>query len=63
VPVLYPIGRTSADGILAGDDRGRIFLIDQAGEWFVGSTIDEAVVSLVVGRALPRLRDDGGWDY
>jgi hypothetical protein len=63
VPVLYPVGRTSADGILVGDDRGRIFLIDQAGEWFVGNTIDEAVVSLVLGRALPRLRDDGGWDY
>jgi len=61
--VLYPIGRTSADGVLVGDERGRIFVIDQAGEWFVGNTIDEAAVSLVVGRTLPRLRDDGGWDY
>ncbi len=59
--VIYPIGRTGPESVIVGDEHGRVFVIDQAGEWFAGNTIDEAVVALLLGRALPRQRDDGSW--
>jgi hypothetical protein len=60
--VLYPIGKTQgSESVVVGDERGRVFIIDQAGEWFVGHTIDEAMVSFVLGRAKARIRDDGTW--
>jgi hypothetical protein len=64
---LFPVGweaRPTApgvDAILAVDERGRIFALDQAGEWFLGEGVDEALTNLLLGRAVPRLRADGTW--
>lgn len=59
---LFPIGLEGGDGVVAVDEVGRVFVLDQAGEWFVGQSIDEALVSLLAGDGpAARVRDDGSW--
>jgi SUKH-3 immunity protein/YwqJ-like deaminase len=58
---LFPIGTENDDAILAVDPSGRVFALDQAGEWFVGPDIDAALTNLLLGRAASRIRDDGTW--
>ncbi|MEV6488542.1 SUKH-3 domain-containing protein [Actinoplanes sp. NPDC051633] len=60
---LCPIGvEHFGDTVLAMDERGRVFALDQAGEWFVGETFDEALAGLLTGDGpAARLRDDGSW--
>ena len=60
---LFPIGREGwGDAVLVMDERGRVFGLDQGGEWFLGETIDEALVGLLTGDGpAERLRDDGTW--
>ena len=60
---LFPIGiEHHGDTVLAIDERGRVFALDQGGEWFIGETIDEALVGLLTGDGPAiRLRDDGTW--
>ena len=60
---LFPIGFEGwGDSVLAVDDRGRVFALDQGGEWFLGETFDEAVVGLLTGSGpAERVRDDGSW--
>jgi hypothetical protein len=56
---LCPVGTEGGDGILAIDERGRFFALDQAGEWYLGTGMADAVSTLVLGRAARRVRDDG----
>ncbi|MGC5029776.1 SUKH-3 domain-containing protein [Micromonospora sp. DT229] len=58
---LFPIGTENQHSIIAVDEHGRIFALDQAGEWFLGADIDQALVTLLLGRAPARVRDDGTW--
>ncbi|WLS46109.1 SUKH-3 domain-containing protein [Micromonospora profundi] len=58
---LFPLGTEQQDSILAVDERGRVFALDQAGEWFLGDTVDAAFTTLLLGRAPARVRDDGTW--
>lgn len=58
---LFPIGAEHPDGILAVDEHGRVFALDQAGEWFLGDDIDAALTTLLLGLTAPRVRDDGTW--
>ncbi|GIJ11334.1 SUKH-3 domain-containing protein [Micromonospora andamanensis] len=58
---LFPLGTEGGQSIIAVDERGRIFALDQAGEWFLGGDIDTALTTLLLGRAPARVRDDGGW--
>lgn len=59
---LFPIGSEGGDAIVAVDELGRVFVLDQAGEWMVGESIDEALVSLLAGDGpAARVRDDGTW--
>ncbi|WP_245675386.1 SUKH-3 domain-containing protein [Micromonospora halophytica] len=58
---LFPIGSERQDSILAVDERGRIFALDQAGEWFLGDDIDAALTTLLLGLAPRRVHDDGTW--
>lgn len=58
---LFPIGTEGGDSILAVDERGRIFALDEAGEWFLGADIDTALTNLLLGRAAARVHDDGTW--
>ncbi|MEH1014173.1 SUKH-3 domain-containing protein [Micromonospora sp. CPCC 206060] len=58
---LFPIGSEQQESILAVDEHGRVFALDQAGEWFLGADIDAALTTLLLGRAPARVRDDGTW--
>ncbi|RLK23438.1 YwqJ-like deaminase [Micromonospora sp. M71_S20] len=58
---LFPVGSEHGDSIFAVDERGRVFTLDQAGEWFLGEEIDAALTTLLLGRAPARVRDDGTW--
>jgi hypothetical protein len=60
---LFPIGgEAGGSAILAVDEHGRVFALDQGGEWFLGASIDEAIVGLLTGDGpADRVRDDGTW--
>jgi hypothetical protein len=58
---LFPLGGEEGDSIVAIDEAARVFVLDQAGEWFLGQGIEEALATLILGRAAPRLHDDGTW--
>ncbi|MEV1332864.1 SUKH-3 domain-containing protein [Micromonospora costi] len=58
---LFPFGSEHGDSILAVDEQGRVFALDQAGEWFLGADVDAALTTLLLGRAPARVRDDGTW--
>ena len=58
---LFPLGSERGESIIAVDERGRIFALDQAGEWFLGPDIDAALTTLLLGGAPARVRDDGTW--
>lgn len=60
---LFPIGSVAGESVLAVDERGRVFDLDQAGEWFVADTFLEALETLTLGRRTYRVRDDGTWAY
>jgi len=60
---LFPIGvEAKGDALVAIDERGRVFALDQGGEWFLGETLDEGLLSLLTGDGpADRIRDDGTW--
>ncbi|MFI7025053.1 SUKH-3 domain-containing protein [Micromonospora sp. NPDC049900] len=58
---LFPIGSEEQHSVLAVDEQGRVFALDQAGEWFLGPDLDAALVTLLSGHAPARVRDDGSW--
>ncbi|WP_033339671.1 SUKH-3 domain-containing protein [Catenuloplanes japonicus] len=58
---LFPMGSEEGHSIIAVDERGNVFALDQAGEWFLGATVDQAMIALLQGHAPARVRDDGTW--
>jgi hypothetical protein len=59
---MFPLGYEGfVEAILAIDEHGRVFSLDQGGEWFIGETLDEAIVALTTGLPAARIRDDGTW--
>ncbi|GLZ01480.1 SUKH-3 domain-containing protein [Actinoplanes sp. NBRC 103695] len=60
---LFPFAtEEDGDSIVAVDERGRVFALDQGGEWLIGETIDEAMTDLVMGDGpAARVQDDGTW--
>ncbi|MFD0593560.1 SUKH-3 domain-containing protein [Catellatospora coxensis] len=57
---LAPIGAEQAgDAIIAVDENSRVWVLDQAGEWYAGPDLDTAFVVLLQGHPMPRVRDDG----
>ncbi|HEX5741321.1 MAG TPA: SUKH-3 domain-containing protein [Pilimelia sp.] len=60
---LFPLGVEGAqEAVLAVDERGRVFAVDQGGEWFLGDTLAGALGGLLSGEAAAvRVRDDGTW--
>ena len=59
---LFPLGMEGDhDSVLAIDRSGRVFAIDHTGTWFLGDTIDAALVTLIHGIEPPRLDDRGHW--
>lgn len=60
---LFPLGvEGTGDAVLAMDERGRVFSLDDTGEWFLGESVEAAIETLVAGRLPARLHDDGRWD-
>lgn len=59
---LTPLGEEGdGAGLLAIDGRGRVFLIDHTADWFLGASLDEALITLVAGRMPARVGEDGNW--
>ena len=59
---LFPLGvEGNGEAVLAIDERGRVFALDYAGEWFLGEGLDAALTTLISGTSPPRVRDDGTW--
>lgn len=59
---LCPLGEEDdGAGYLAIDPSGRVFAIDHTGEWFLGESMDAALITLIQGSAPARVRDDGTW--
>lgn len=58
---LFPLGTEGDDTLLAIDEHGRVFALDQTGEWFLGASLDEALTNLLLGRAVPKVGPDGTW--
>ncbi|MEV0897177.1 SUKH-3 domain-containing protein [Actinoplanes sp. NPDC049802] len=58
---LFPLGRVNNESVLAIDEHGRVFDLDQAGEWFIADSYIEALETLVHGKRTYRVRDDGTW--
>jgi hypothetical protein len=57
---LFPIGfEGDHDSILAVDEAGRVFAIDHAGEWHLGNSVDEALITLITGTEPVRVDDQG----
>lgn len=57
---MGPVGTEQAgDSIIAVDEHGRVWVLDQAGEWYAGPDLDTAFVVLLQGHPMPRVRDDG----
>jgi hypothetical protein len=57
---LFPIGMEGDhDSILAIDEGGKVYAIDQAGTWLLGDTMDAALITLVTGTQPPRLDSSG----
>jgi hypothetical protein len=52
---LFPLGEEEGGGLIAIDERGRVFVLDQAGEWYYGETIDAALTALLEGHEPTRL--------
>jgi hypothetical protein len=58
----YGIGsENGGESTLVADEHGRVFALDQGGEWYLGGSLDEALVTLVYGRHQPKVRADGTW--
>jgi hypothetical protein len=60
---VFPIGvEARGDTWLVADSTGRVYALDQGGEWFLGDDIDEALTGLLTGDGpAERLHDDGTW--
>jgi hypothetical protein len=58
---VYPIGSEKGQSVLVLDERGRMFAMDQGGEWFLGETGDAGLITLLTGGPVRRVRDDGTW--
>lgn len=59
---LFPLGvEGDGDALLAIDAQARVFALDYAGEWYLGESLDAALVTLVAGAQPPRVSDEGSW--
>jgi hypothetical protein len=52
---LFPLGTAGHNGFLAIDTGSRVYLIDAAGEWFLGTGLPDALDTLLLGRAATRV--------
>ncbi|KWX01974.1 hypothetical protein LI90_3009 [Carbonactinospora thermoautotrophica] len=59
---VFPLGGyDDGPGDLAIDESGRVFLLHPAGDFFLGETLDAALITLIHGARPALVRDDGTW--
>jgi hypothetical protein len=59
---LFPLGMEGDhESVLAIDETGRVYALDHAGVWYLGDSIDAAIVNLVTGIEPPLLDSRGRW--
>ncbi len=59
---LFPIGAEGdRESIVAIDVSGRVFALDNMGEWHLGDSIESAITTLINGIRPSRLDDRGHW--
>ncbi|MFD5655223.1 SUKH-3 domain-containing protein [Streptomyces sp. NPDC127039] len=55
-----PLGtETDSQALVAIDAEGRVYALDHTGDWYLGTTIDTALATLVGGTQPPRLTTTG----
>lgn len=60
---LFPLGlHGELEAVLAIDEHGRVFAIDDTGDYFIAPTIHTALDALLTGAAPHRLHNNGTWD-
>lgn len=60
--LVFPVGvEGDTDAFLVVDEHGRVFSLDEAGEWFLGADMSAALRTLITGVLPPRVDDEGRW--